>query len=43
MKTRPVTTGQAASDDSAIGIRLSAALPMGWANSVSSDVNTSGM
>jgi len=42
-KRSPFSTGQTASEMSADGIRLSAALPMGCARKESSEVRTSGM
>ena len=42
-KSRPETTGQAASDSSARGMRLSVAPPMGWASRFSSEVNARGV
>ena len=43
MKTSPVTTGQVASEAKASGERLMAAVPMGLASRVSSEVRASGM
>ena len=41
-KSRLLITGQAASEASASGIRLMAALPKGWMMTQSSEVRTSG-
>ena len=42
MNRSPLTTGQAANDGSASGMRLMAALPMGVTTSETNDVRASG-